>query len=184
MVTIQFIHPQTLEIEFSSLWKKSVYKPFFYKELNQLKQVKTLDILKKRIEEIEWTRGKQYAFDLLSRRSYTTKGLTRKLYSRHLSSPIIARIIEKCLQLGYIDDEETILLAIRSELKKGYGPSILVSKLAFKLNYLRSEVEAILQSKISQEEIELHRQNYLQTIRHLEKRRQMQRLYQRGFNRD
>jgi len=63
------------------------------------------DVLRKIIQEDEILKAKNYAFDLLVRRSYTRKEMYNKLVQRY-GEDAVSATMETLERLGYIKDEE------------------------------------------------------------------------------
>ena len=181
MVEYEVVNDKEIIISFSNELSKHVYKPFFYKKLRDLKQAKTVDEFSEIFNKMEQKRSFQYATYLLSKRSYGSNELKAKLLSRFISEESSQLAIEKCLQCGYIDDEALVLSYIRRELRKGYGPKLLISKIAFKLRIEKEDVQNIYDMQVTEEELLEQRQKLVAKKKFSDPYKERQYLYKRGF---
>jgi len=181
MVEYEVVNDKEIIISFSNELSKHVYKPFFYKKLRHLKQAKTVDEFNELFNKMEQKRSFQYATYLLSKRSYGSNELKAKLLSRFISEESSTLAIEKCLQCGYIDDEALVVAYVRRELRKGYGPKILIRKIAFKLRIEQEFIQNIYDMQITDEELLEHKERVIAKKKFSDPYKERQYLYKRGF---
>jgi SOS response regulatory protein OraA/RecX len=91
------------------------------------------------IDEIEsWLGGierklaKEYAYRLLTGRSYAKAVLSAKLAEKKFSRAVCDEIVGELEKLGYLRDEEYLANAIERELLRGYGSRYIEKKLRAK----------------------------------------------------
>jgi regulatory protein len=68
------------------------------------------------------TRALACAFRILARRDHTSQELTAKLRDRGFHATVIAHALERCRDLGYLDDAKTAMIMAGRLTEKGYGP--------------------------------------------------------------
>ena len=156
-------------------WEKTVYKPFFYKKINEIKQAKNLD---ETFDELEKKRAYSFILFMLGRRSYTKAELTQKLRERKISQQSIDAALARADP--YLNDEAVVLAYLKRELRKGYGPNIAIPKVAQRL---RTSIDTVapLFDEIELEEIEEAKEKLLQKKKGKDPR---EILYKRGFRSD
>lgn len=57
------------------------------------------------IDEIRYVLGLRHAYGLISKKDYTQKEMSLKLYERNIDKKTVSKIIEKLVKEKYIDDE-------------------------------------------------------------------------------
>lgn len=94
-------------------------------------------------KNMDYAAAKKRAFWLLSRKSYHSEVLLKKLIDKGATCEVANQVIKDCKRLGFLDDKQAIL----RELKRGYGPRAI----EYKLHLSREEVRGCI-SKIMQKE--------------------------------
>jgi regulatory protein len=62
------------------------------------------------------------AFRILTRRDHTRRELARKLRQKGFARAAVEGALDRCLELGYLDDAKTALTLAGHLVEKGYGP--------------------------------------------------------------
>jgi|SRR3989339_543614 len=129
----------------------------------------------------------RYAARLLSARPYFSSRLEEKLLLRAEklqlteAGPVIDQIISDLKKNKFLDDRYLAEAYTRNELKKGWGPRIILLKLTH-LGVDQPVADEVIRSEADvdrQKEAILH---HLRKLRRYEKRVQINKLFQRGFN--
>lgn len=144
--------------------------------------------LKKLIYENEISKAKNYAFDLLTRRSYSRKEILDKLGRKEFSEDAIKISIETLERLGYIKDEEFARNWVESRKRlKPKGKFALRDEL-YKKGIDQAIVERVLAEINPSEEREMARRaaekkvkGYRKLDQKVAKRRLFSFLQRRGF---
>ena len=69
------------------------------------------------------------ALKLLSKRSYFSTELRKKLLEKGCPPPEVEQALEKCKKLGYLNDQEREEHLVVSLRQKGYGPHRIAQKM-------------------------------------------------------
>ena len=95
---------------------------------------------------LEYRLAKQYVLKRLSLKSYPSDELIQKLQDSLISDEVIAKIIQECQQLGYINDLEWIQSFIRQQISRHTGPKMIMIKLKKKglSNEVLNQAKAII----------------------------------------
>jgi len=125
-------NPRALTIYIEQEPWKEVDKRLFSPFLPSLKKAHTLKEAKEIFSELEKTAARQEALKLLAVKSYFTNELQRKLSRRHLSQEAIASAIQRCQEMGALNDEELTALWVAQEKRKGRGPHHIALRLQAK----------------------------------------------------
>jgi regulatory protein len=96
---------------------------------------------------LETTHRKVYrqALRLLTRRSYTRRELKRKLTDQGAAGDAADMVINRCRQLGYLNDHQLGCDLIHRVFRKGYGPARVRQDLRRKC-YTRDEIGRLMES--------------------------------------
>lgn len=79
--------------------------------------------------DLELKGSREYAYLLLSYKSYPSDLLKKKLFALQVDPKIIQAIMQELIELRYLNDEEWIERFIEKLLDKGWGPYMIVHKL-------------------------------------------------------
>ncbi len=82
--------------------------------------------------ETEYTVAFPYALKRLSMKSHLSAEMERALSAKLVTPPTIQRILYKCQQLGYLDDQEWVKNFIIQQKARRVSPAMIVQKLRFK----------------------------------------------------
>lgn len=130
------------------------------------------------LKEIEQKLCKQRAYFLISKRSYSSISLLKKLEEKGFNSKICGEIVQELIDLGYIQDEDYFAHWIRSELKRGYGPKMIIWR--GKVKGISEEmVKKVITDEMQKEVVE---KIYLKMKK--DKKKTLQVLYRKGFDLD
>lgn len=134
----------------------------FRKTMDLPKTFSSLDELDAWFLEIEKKAARNYCLRLLSKRSYLSDSLKKKMEKKLLSLAAIADALFFVKERGYVDDENLCIQYIEKEKKKGWGPFIIqrklhllgvsISKAQILLNKYYPESEQIAWIQIHKEE--------------------------------
>ncbi len=92
---------------------------------------------------MDFQAARKRAFWLLSRFSYHSEVLHKKLVQKGCCEEVATQVIAECKRLGFLDDAQAIL----RELKKGLGPRAIEYKLHLKREEVRRCIPKTLQKK-------------------------------------
>jgi len=104
-------------------------KSLFFRYLKNIKKCLNLKGLEKEWSQIEEKTCTEQAVRYLAIRSHGSSELRQKLSLKGFSFQAIDIALEKCDQLGYLDDLQHIKAVVRNELRKGYGPHLIALKI-------------------------------------------------------
>jgi regulatory protein len=121
--------PRFLRLKLDGLFWREIYKPMFFKHLGFLSKCDDRSDFYRKWEEIEKKAAKEAALTLLSRKSYFSMELKKKLSLKKLSEPAIHFALQECQRLGYVNDEEEQKRFIEKEERLGRGPRLIALKL-------------------------------------------------------
>ncbi|MCF7851615.1 MAG: RecX family transcriptional regulator [Simkaniaceae bacterium] len=164
MLDLQELNDKKIKITYADQIEKTVYKPFFYKHLRNLKQAKNSQEFLNLFDSIEYQRALDYVLWLLGRTAYSTQQLRSKLKEKCISQETQDAVLQKCLNYGYIQDEDIAKAHMRRELLKGYGPRLMIPKLSFKLGISKEALSEIFASEDFSDELETGRQKIIAKI--------------------
>jgi regulatory protein len=111
---------------------KTVYKSLFAFILRRLKGCRSLEELQEVYAKAEDKAAQLVALRALARRGLTAYELEQKLLEKGLSAGAIEKALERCRQLGVLDDLAHLRRVAESYERRGYGPQYI----AFKLRHL------------------------------------------------
>ncbi|NCP47236.1 hypothetical protein AUJ42_03100 [Candidatus Collierbacteria bacterium CG1_02_44_10] len=129
----------------------------------------------------------KYAGRILTARPYFRVQLREKLFRRAEKEkftnpgPIIDSILEDLAKSGYLNDQYLSEAFVRRQLSKHYGSRIISLKLKYLGLSQEAVAEALATSAPLEAEIASIRQ-YLQKFPHLDRRKLISKLYQRGYS--
>lgn len=92
----------------------------------------SLTELEEWLKKEESRRAKNRAIRLLAMRNYPTTLLTRKLLFDGYCREIVQQIVQWAEKMGYVQDDEYLRSSILQELRRGYGPKVILWKLRTK----------------------------------------------------
>ena len=113
------------------VWKR-VDKRLFTPYLYFLKKAKTPNDLQEIFEKIEKKIAIAESFRILSVRSFFSLEMKQKLEKKCLSEKAIQEALEKCKEIGALNDNEQAARFIESQKRKGRGPYLIALKLRAK----------------------------------------------------
>ena len=129
----------------------------------------------------------RYAALILGARPYFSGRLREKLRLRaeklqfEKAEPIIEKIITDLTKDRLLDDQYLAAAYVRKELKKGWGPKVILLKL-MRLGVGRETAQEVLliEADLSHQKDSIA--SYLKKISHYNQHVQINKLFQRGFN--
>jgi len=146
------------------------------------------DVLRKIIREDEILKAKNYAFDLLVRRSYTRKEMHNKLEQRY-GEDAVSATMETLERLGYIKDEEYAKNWVESRKRsKPKGKKALRMELMRKgidkgtISRVLSEIDDSEEFEMAMEIAEKRKNRYKNLEPNVVRRRLYSFLERRGFD--
>lgn len=131
---------------------------------------------------------RSYALKLLNMRAYTTCRLKEKLREKEFTQSSSDRVIQECIERGYLNDRLWAESFVRVQKGKKYGQSIIAQKL--KLKGIDSSIISEVLEKYQDEEVDVENLRKLLETRYrsrkLEDPREKQKviasLLRRGFD--
>lgn len=118
-----------------SLWRE-IHKTSFARKLSPLMSCTTQEELIRVFFKIECSVAELAALRLLAKRDYFTFQMRKRLKERRLSDKSVDYALDKCLSLGYLDDERLTESFISFLKRKGKGPRYIAQKLKERLGFL------------------------------------------------
>lgn len=88
-----------------------------------------LDELREKIASLEYSGAKRYILNRLSKKSYHSIELHKLLEDKGVSEEFIQKLIAKCCEWGFIDDEKWIESYIVSQRRQKRGDRLIAMKL-------------------------------------------------------
>lgn len=116
----------------------------------------------------DYAKARKRAFWLLSRCTYHSKVLADRLKRKGFSASSVAKVIDDCKRLGFINDEEALL----GQLKRGYGPRYI----QYKFQISSDEVREVITDERQVEQIKKMRHRFN------EREKGIRTLLRRGFD--
>ncbi len=131
-INISEEEPDYLELKVEGeIWRK-IPKNLFINKLSELRSSFSLMELKEKLQKFEEEGAYKSILRLLARKSYFSKEVRLKLTQKGFSMVAIDKVIDKCLERGYLNDAEQRERMVRSEMRKGKGPLLIAAKLKHK----------------------------------------------------
>ncbi len=106
-----------------------VSSSLFRSSLRALPQISSEEEFCRWFQEISYKVGKNYALRLLSRQSYHSKKISRKLSMQGILQETIDLLIEELKKGGYLQDRDYVERWIQAHIKKGWGKTAILAKL-------------------------------------------------------
>lgn len=131
-------------------WKE-VAVTIFGKRLSFPKNIQTISELEEFLLAKEVKGAKRYILNRLAKCSYCSFELKKKLSEKLVSDAVADKVVEECVQYGYINDREWIERFIEREQRKGKGASWIKNRL-WQKGIPNSLSEEIIASCSSEEE--------------------------------
>lgn len=92
----------------------------------------------------EEDRVKQQAFLSLARRSFFTEELREKLIQKGFSKEAIDKVLDFCVQQGFLDDQKLIQQLVEKARDKGFGSKAIWFKLCGKVGIDHSFLQQVI----------------------------------------
>jgi regulatory protein len=92
----------------------------------------TLNEWEAQFQELEYRAAKQYALRRLSVKSYLISELHKSLEDRFISEKNIQRVIQDCVNFGFLNDQKWLEGFVRTQLGRRLGPQAIMMKLRAK----------------------------------------------------
>lgn len=89
----------------------------------------TLSEWEQQFYQLEHEQAKRYVLKRLSERAFHSAELVKALKERHVSEQTADQIIQKCFQLGFLNDEEWVDRFIQGQLRRRYSLKAIAQKL-------------------------------------------------------
>lgn len=161
---------------------KTIDKSLYKKHLTNISHMTNIQ---EELEILEQKVALNYALFLLSRRSYSTFELKKKLKEKLISRAAIDLTLSKCE--GYISDEELILSIIRVEAGRGKGERAIVEKLVKRMGRNREEMAGLVEENYTTESrqakaIQLLKKKFPGCLTYETKAKALRHLVGRGFS--
>lgn len=106
-----------------------VSSSLFRSSLRSLPEVSSEEEFCRWFREISYKVGKNYALRLLSRQSYHSKKIGRKLAMQGIPHETATQILEELKKAGYLQDQDYVERWIEAHIKKGWGRGAILAKL-------------------------------------------------------
>lgn len=132
-------------------------------------------------DTVEYDVAKAYVIKLLSKRSYPKEVLERKLHERKFSKKNSQKLINFCLDRGFIDNTEWIKCFIFAQLRKGYGPKVILMKL-FQKGINSDQASSLISKLVSTSEQKKSISHFLHKNSGKEKEKLFASLQRKGFS--
>ena len=130
------------------------------------------------LKEIEKKLCKRRAYFLISKRSYSSILLLKKLEEKGFCFHVCQEMVQELVRLGYIQDEDYFTNWIYSEFKKGNGPKMIAWK-----GKAKGISEAMVRKLITHEMQKEKIQKIYEKMKK-DKKKALQALYRKGFDLD
>ena len=104
----------------------------FSRKPSLLKSYDNLPAFQEKFNELAYKGAFQYAVRRLSLKSQPSSELQKALKDRHVSDEIAHKIIQKCQELGFLNDQQWYGEYAESLVRKKYGPKMILNKLRLK----------------------------------------------------
>ncbi len=121
--------PRVLKIYWEGELFRTVTKFLFIRELNKLRFCEEKDDFLKKFQEVEVQAARKEVVRLLSKKSYFTEELRKKLLQRGICESIVELTLLYCEEKGFVDDSSRTERLIMSEFQKGHGSQYIYFKL-------------------------------------------------------
>ncbi|MBA3957945.1 MAG: regulatory protein RecX [Parachlamydiaceae bacterium] len=105
----------------------------------------SLEEFEQAFRAVEYRAALNYALRRLSVRSLSSNEMRKSLVERLVSPDTISKVIQECMQNGYLNDEVWLDAFVRGLLSKKLGPRAMMYKLRLK-GVSQSDAERILES--------------------------------------
>jgi len=140
------------------------------------------------LAKLEYEGARRYLLYCLSRKSYASTELKKKLKDRFVDDAIIQKVLQNCHDLGYLNDEYWIESYIKGQLARKRGSRAILAKLQTK-GIPREKAEKALEkldslsNRLERLKSLIHSKYHKYSLKnHKEKQKVIASLIRRGFN--
>ncbi|MEC7839932.1 MAG: regulatory protein RecX [Chlamydiota bacterium] len=109
-------------------WRE-IHRYIFRKAPSFPESIQSMEELEEYFNLQEFKLAKNYALRKLTKRSYVSMELIRQLKKVLVTDDCVNHIIDKCVEYGFIDDNQWVQNFIRREVRSKHGTALIKQKL-------------------------------------------------------